>query len=508
MEIAARLTVRKKLFLFLGGITLLRLFTAGSFELSLDEGYYWLWSKHLAAGYYDHPPMVAYVVALTTLFSDAEFFIRLGPVAGALVSSLILYRLAVCLFDDERAGFYAVLIANITLVFTVGALIATPDAPLIPLYIAGMLLFLWAARSEPGKRKSYAVWIAAGAAAGGALLSKYTAAFFFPCAFLYLLVSPNCRLWLKRPEPYIGAVVSFLVFLPVIVWNARHDWVSLAFQASHGLSSVKGNPFELFAEFAGFQIVLYSIGIFFFLFAAGISLAGKLFIPSPSPSSGLDPRAGEAALFLFSFSFPILLFFVLNSFRTRIEGNWPILGFIPLMVQAGGMAATWKELSAQMRLFKFAAAIAVLMLIVLHVQIINPVIPHPQRYEISRRIYGWKFLAEKVDHARKKIDAAFLVSNRYQIASLITYYADPPINAYLPGKNGDLRFYFLPHPDGYKGKNALYLTEEGRDDSAKIAPLFERMEKTGTIDIVRKGELIRRFTLYLCYNYRGGLEKS
>lgn len=492
--------VEKKIFWFLAVITILRLAVAGSFELSLDEGYYWLWSKHLDIGYYDHPPMVAYVLALATIFSDSEIFVRLPAVAGALVSSLIIYKLTADLFEDKMAAFSATIIANATLIFSAGALITTTDSPLIPFYVSAMALFYSAVQDEPGQRYSSAKWIAAGALAGCALLSKYTAVFFFPCAFLFLLLSTRNRAWLKKPQPYMAGAVAFLVFTPVIVWNAGRDWASLAFQAKHGLAGIGSSPIELFAEFAGFQVVLYSVGIFFFLVAAGVMIIKN------SLKIGSETRLKEASLFLFSFSIPILTFFVLNSFRTRMEGNWPILGFIPLIMQAGGMAGAWNKGPFTRYLFRGSIAIAVLLLAFLHLQIINPVIPHPQRYEISRRVYGWKILGEKVNRAREENGAAFLISNRFQIATLLTYYTNPHINAYLPGKDNARRFYFLPHPDGYTGKNALYLTETKRDYSAKIAQIFERVEEMETIDITRKGELIRQFKLYLCYNYQGGLE--
>ncbi|MFQ5431013.1 MAG: glycosyltransferase family 39 protein [Nitrospinota bacterium] len=490
---------RQRLYWFLALITLFRLIVASSFELSLDEGYYWLWSKNLDLSYYDHPPMIAYVLALATYFSDAEIFIRLAPILGSVVTSLLLYEMANDLYNDECAGFNAVLMANVTLIFSAGALIATPDTPLVPFYTAAMMLTFKAVRSEPGSWDGYTLWTAAGAAIGGAMLSKYTAFFFFPCALLYFFLSTRGRAWLKRPEPYLASFISFIVFMPVIVWNSRHDWVSLSFQAKHGLAEIGGNPFDRFLEFAGLQIVLYSAGIFFFLIAAGVSV-------SKSSYKEVHPRAREAALFLFSFSIPIIGFFVLNSFRARVEGNWPILGVIPLFLRAGKMAGGWYSSPRFKIPFRASLAIALLLWIVFHVQLTNPVIPHPKRFEIGRRVYGWRLLGAKIDEAKKSGDVSFIVSNRHQIATLMTYYTEPHMRAYLIGANND-RFTFLPPPDSMKGKNAIYLTEMGRDMIKSITPLFDKVETLEKVDIVRKGELIRSFTLYLCYNYHGGLDR-
>jgi hypothetical protein len=71
---------RTLFWLFLTLITLFRLFFAGKLGLGVDESHYLLYSRRLAWGYFDHPPMVAFLAALTTLWDDGVFFVRLGPV--------------------------------------------------------------------------------------------------------------------------------------------------------------------------------------------------------------------------------------------------------------------------------------------------------------------------------------------------------------------------------------------------------------------------------------------
>jgi undecaprenyl-diphosphatase len=481
--------------MFLLLVSLFRLAVGAGFELTMDEAYYWEWSRHLSLSYYDHPPMVALVLALTTFFSDSEIFIRLAAVLGAVASSLVIYRFCVELYGSEKAGLRAVLIANVTLIFTAGALVPTPDTPLIPFYIAGILAFLLALRSDPSRPDSYTRWVVAGAFIGCALLSKYTAFFFFPCAFLYMLFSEK-RFWFFKPHPWLAFLVSFIFFSPVLIWNANHHWVSLSFQAGHGMAEAGGNPLSLFGEFLGFQVILYSIGIFFFLIAALVSLTRKSFDRSDS--------ARESSLFLFSFSAPILLFFALNAFRARMEGNWPILGFIPLFIYAGQLSEQWDAGGAVRKMWRGSIALAVLLFAFLHLQLVNPVIPHPQRYEISRRVYGWKLLAGKIDAVRRDINATFLIANRHQLTGLMTYYTKPHMLAYVLDLNAQ-RYFFLPPPDSQKGKNGIYLVEEERDMINRIKPMFDRVEKAETVVITRKGELIRRFVIYKCYNYRGGL---
>jgi len=488
-----------KLFCLLCALALFRLWVSGSFELALDEGYYWLWSRHLSLSYYDHPPMVAVMIALTTLAGGSEMFVRLGAVAGSVFTSIFLYMLATRLFGNEKAGWHTIWLANITLIFAAGSLIVSPDTPLVPFYVAAMILFLDATESRNSPNATLK-WAAAGVVIGLAMLSKYTAVFFFPGAFLFLLLSKEKRGWLSRPQPYLAAAVSVAVFSPVLIWNWRHHWLSFSFQAGHGLSPLAGNPLKHVLDFIGFQAILYSIGIFFFLIAGGVVLIRHAF------SAKTQPRARESALFLFSFAAPTLLFFSFNSLRATVEGNWPILGFIPLITQAGGMTEEWLASRHTRKPFIASAGLALVLFAFLHIQVVDPVIPHPKRFEISRRIYGWKTLGAEIDAVRESFPAAFLIADRFQTGTLMTYYTGAHIPAYQIGSDNTRRYTFLPPVDGYRGQNALYLAEESRDDAGKLAPLFDKTEKTRTVEITRKGELIRRFVLYKCYNYRGGLD--
>ncbi len=493
------MTPVKKLLLFLSAFTILRLFTAGSFELAMDDGYYWLWSRHLSLSYFDHPPMVALVIAATTLLGQSELFVRLGAVVLSVVSTVLLYKLTSKLFKNEEAGWHSAWILNLTLIFCAGALEVTPDTPLLPFYLLAMIFFYDAANAPDA---GFLKWVGAGAAVGLAMLSKYTAVFFFPGAFLYLLLSPEKRGWLLRPHPYVAALVAAVVFSPVVIWNVQHDWISFSFQAKHGLEHARGNPLGRFLEFAGFQAVLYSIGLFFFLMAAAAKSVQTAFY---RPPGGKVSAYKDASRFIFSFWAPTLLFFTLNSFRATVEGNWPVLGFVPLFVQAGGITGEWLQNPRSKKLLSLSAAAAVVLIAFVNIQIVDPVIPHPKRFEISRRIYGWKMLGGAVDEERRTFHAKFLIADRHQIAGLLTYYTNPHMPAYMIGGYNRLRYTFLPPVDSYAGADAIYVVEEERDAASTLNKVFERVEKARVVVIERKGELIRRFLVYRCYNYRGGL---
>src|SRR3954454_25068577 len=201
----------------------LRLVAAAFTPITFDEAYYWMWSKHLAGGYYDHPPLVALVIRLGTLIAgDTELGVRLVSILLALPMSYAVFRAAEILFGSVRVAATAALLLNITLMAAVGTMIVTPDAPL--LVASTFVLFCLAKVLETGKG---VWWLGVGVAVGAALLSKYTALFFGPAILIWLIAVPKLRRWLISPWPYLGAVVAFAIFYPVIKWNADHQWVSL-----------------------------------------------------------------------------------------------------------------------------------------------------------------------------------------------------------------------------------------------------------------------------------------
>src|SRR5215475_2970009 len=185
-------------------MVVLRLVAAAWTPITFDEAYYWMWSKHLAGGFYDHPPMVALVIRAGTLIAgDTELGVRLVSILLALPMSFAVYRTSAILFGGQRVAATATILLNVTLMAAVGTLIVTPDAPL--LVASSFVLFFLAKVLESGRG---AWWLAVGAAIGCALVSKYTALFFGAAILIWLVVVPEQRRWLWSPWPYLGALVA------------------------------------------------------------------------------------------------------------------------------------------------------------------------------------------------------------------------------------------------------------------------------------------------------------
>ena len=77
---------------------------AAVLPLSADEAYYWLWSEHLAAGYYDHPPAIAFLIRCGTwLSATAEWGVRFAGVLLSIAASWFVWQAAQAILGDERA---------------------------------------------------------------------------------------------------------------------------------------------------------------------------------------------------------------------------------------------------------------------------------------------------------------------------------------------------------------------------------------------------------------------
>jgi hypothetical protein len=211
--------------------TAMRLALGCSLGLGIDESYMVAAGRVLRLGYFDHPPISWWLAAGAARLagSEAAWVVRLPFVALFALSTWLMFRLATALFG-ERAGMWAAIALNLAPVFAIasGGWVL-PDGPLDACLLAAALCLV---RALTGSGAAWRWWLAAGLAAGLALLSKYSAGLILAGALLYLLTQPRDRIWLRRPQPYAAALLAALVFAPVIVWNASHGWASFAFQGA------------------------------------------------------------------------------------------------------------------------------------------------------------------------------------------------------------------------------------------------------------------------------------
>lgn len=304
--------VNRTVILSIIGISLiLRLCYMGFTNLLVEEAYYWNYAQHLDFGYLDHPPMVAVLIKLTTsLLGTHEFGVRIGSMICWLLTAFFSFKLTNLI--TRGSGQYAVMLLAILPFFFIQSLVLTPDQPLIACWSAALYCLYRALILEEAR-----YWYAAGIWLGLGLLSKYTIVLLGPATLLYLCIVPSARMWFTRKEPYICALITALLFMPVIYWNATHEWVSFVFQGSRRLKST-------------FSFSLHHVIGLTILFLLPPGVLGLWALLKRNASEKLNPEI-KIQRFLQVFTLVPLVFFGLFSLTHGIKFNWIGPGFLALI---------------------------------------------------------------------------------------------------------------------------------------------------------------------------------
>ena len=458
----------------LAALTLSRLWLAAHAPLSPDEAYYWVWSRALAAGYPDHPPMVAlWIRAGTWIAGQTPLGVRLlGPLSG-LLGTFLLADAAQRLFPAARnAGLFAAAALNATLMLGAGTVIMTPDTPLMFFWIATMwALARFHASARPG-------WLlAAGAASGCALASKYTAAFLGFGAGLWFVVVPGLRPWLRRPWPWLAAALGLAIFAPVVAWNAAHHWASFLRQGGRLEAWRPALALRYLPELIGGQIAL-ATPLLLVLFTAGVAVATLRAV-----------RTREAAATLLALlSVPPLALFAEHALGDRVQANWPAVVYPAAAIAA----AAWPVLRAWRRP---AIALGAMITAVAYVQVAFAPLPLPPSIDQSMRtLAGWQGVAGEVEAARVAAGASFVVSDEYGLASELAFYlpASVPVVAVDPR----WALFDLRQPE-LAGQTGLFLKDARRHDLHFLPPLGgAALTPVGEATRGRDGIVAERFLLY------------
>jgi 4-amino-4-deoxy-L-arabinose transferase-like glycosyltransferase len=384
--------------LALAALTLLRLIVAATVPLTPDEAYYWVRSRVLAPGYPDHPPMVALWIRLgTSVAGDGPLGVRLLAPLSLAVASLLIADAGDRLLPDRHAGIRAAALLNATLLFGVGGVLMTPDAPLLAFWTAS----LWSlARLLDSGHPGW--WFAAGLFAGLAMVSKYTAGLLWFGIAAWPLISPSARRWLRHPAPWIAALLAAGIFLPVVIWDAGHGWASFARQGGRMAAWHPWQAMRFVAELIGGQAGLVT-PLVFVLCGAGVIEATRRSWRTRDPAWTL----------LAALTLPSVVLFTEHALGDRVQGNWPAVIYPAAAIAAGALRKPrWQRLSVP------AIALGFGLTGLAYLQAWFGVLPLPARDDpIARQIAGWDALAAEVDAARRQTGAGFVAADQYGVAA-------------------------------------------------------------------------------------------
>ncbi|MBI5874714.1 MAG: glycosyltransferase family 39 protein [Deltaproteobacteria bacterium] len=499
---------KRYFFLILSIMTIFRIWYIwhGPFNLSPDEAHYWDWSRRLDLSYYSKGPMVAYVIAFfTKIGGNNEVSVRIGAVIIAAIVSLTLYTVTRDIFNSERAGFFAGLLPSITPLYAAGSVLMTTDAPFIMFWGLAIYFCRKALVTEKG-----GYWHLTGIAVGLGLLSKYTMALIFPCLLLYLLFYREDRFHLKKKEPYIAFIISLVIFSPVIIWNIQHDFVTL--RHTMGQAHVERGPILSIAsavEFLGSQIGVLTPFVFLAV------MYGTL----KTGIAGFRQRQRDYLLLFFT-SMPVFLFFLAKSLQADVEANWAAPAYFTAFACVGiydgiyerfrGNLKKWAGLGLAVMLFTGLLATTITyfpgLLKLAGLKDIEAKAP-------INRVIAWKELGLKVGdiyNGMAKNSETFILSDTYQMTSELAFYIpDNPVAYNVNLGNRRMNQYDIwGGLNLLEGKNAVYVKGGDAELDSAVEDAFENCDREPLFEAYRNDLIVRRATIYRCYNFKGVKEKE
>lgn len=477
----------------------------GPLDLFPDEAHYWEWSRRPEISYYSKGPIVAYVILIfTTVFGTSAFTVRMGAALLSVASGFLIFRLGKVIFHNEKVGFYATAMLFLMPLINAGTFIMTIDAPFVFFWTLTIFAAYRALRGGKGW------WYLAGAAAGFGSLSKYTMLFIWPSLLLYFLLSRDDRRWLRRKEFYLSFLLCTVLFSPVLLWNAKNNWVSfrhLMAQAEvhEGFRISPGS----FFEFVGSQVGVVTP---FFFFALMYALWRRL-------RDGIRGRRHEY-LYLFSCAAVMLASYLLKGLQGKTEPNWVAAAYVPgailcvEVVHERMFAGAPGRARRTLRLLSILACIfAFLIVLVGHgfglLRAAGIRIPYSR--DPSARAIGWKELGQKVSGVYLDMKAkgpTFIFSDRYQTTSELAFYVVGRPRTYNVNLGRRLNQYdFWNGLEKCIGWGAIFVHEGDSPLPGAVGRAFHRCEGEALVRIERFGLPVKTFSVFRCFNLVGFKEK-
>ncbi|HEY2953195.1 MAG TPA: glycosyltransferase family 39 protein, partial [Verrucomicrobiae bacterium] len=416
---------------------------SGRIELSEDESYQWLWSKHLALSYFSKPPLIAYAQFLGThLWGDREFGIRFFAPVIAAILSVVLFRF-LARVASVRAALMLVLIVNSTPLPSIGATLMTVDPLSVLFWTLAMIAGWRAVQAEATARD----WLWVGWWMGLGFMSKYTALFQWLCWAVFFALWRPARAQLGRPGPYLALLVNLVCTLPVVIWNAQHDWITARHVADNG---ALGQPWKPTLHF--FQD---------FLMAEGLLLHPIYFVATVWAMIAFwrRQRGDPLSVYLFSMGAPLFLFYLLYTFHSRVLPNWIAPSILPLFcLMVVYWEGRWRAGVRAVKTWLVAALWTGYVLVILmhDTNLVAKITGHslPATWDPLRRVRAWSETVRVVGAARDRLltegKPVFIIGDHYGITSEISFYLSEakervkgtPLAYYMTTDQPRNQFYF------------------------------------------------------------------
>jgi 4-amino-4-deoxy-L-arabinose transferase-like glycosyltransferase len=452
-----------------------------------QDAYYDFYAQHLDLSYYDHPPMIAYLLRLfTTIFGKNVFAVKLADTTVTLLTIISFYGLAKKFLSVNKALIGTILLLS-TFMVSILSLVSTPDVPLMLCWTLS-LNFLY----EAIWNNKNIYWIWAGIMTGLSFDSKYTAIFILIGLIGFLLISKPYRKLLFSRWLLLYLLCFIVTILPVVIWNARNKFASFKFQSEGRVK--EGIEFDPsgFAGVIGHQsaillpILFFSLVYFIYRFCRkyGFRLA----------------RIQADQLYLLCFFMPLFVGFFFLSFFYWVKINWMMPAYITGII--------WVCRFWNIRWLRYQLVVSVAVHLVMAIEIIFYVVP----IRSDDTWFGWSEFSAQVETRRKQFPHAFIFSSDdYKTSAVLNFFMKEMVYSKNVVGQRALQFDFVGTDlKSLEGRDAVYIDSNPRFDNLeneneKIPSFyynyFDRIIPLGPILIEKNGRVERKFSVFLCKNY-------
>ena len=453
-----------------------------------QDAYYFFYSQHPALSYFDHPPMIAYLLhAFSFVLGKDIMVIKFADSCTTLLSVYLFYQLGKCFLTQQQLN-KALLLLLSTLMVTILSLVSTPDTPLVLWWIFSLYLLYQAIFRN---RSLYWVW--SGIAMGLAFDSKYTAIFLPAGVILFLLLSAAHRRMLLSRWFWLSVISFLIVVAPVFIWNAEHHFASFRFQGTSRVNPATGIHIQLkyFFGLIGHQLLV----IMPVLLMAILYYTYRVVKKHRFNVTQLAPET----LFLLCFFLPMVGGFTLISFFCWVKLNWLMPAYITgIILAAIYLPRKW-------------VAYQLYFSLLVHVLLAVEIIFYPFPVRSDDTWYGWQDLAAQVSHLKKVYPKTFVFSaDGYKTAAELNLLLDGfTYSQNVIGENALEFDYVNADLSILKGKNALFIDSDPRfnnegksgQTNASLLHYFKSVKELEPILIRKNGMVVRKFLVYYCTSY-------
>jgi hypothetical protein len=424
------MSYQKKTLLLIAIATVLRLIITSAFELSNAEVYYWALAQKLQWNYFDHPPMVAWLIRLTTanLMLHTELFVRLGAVITSAICTWLMFKIG-AVINNSKTGWFAALLYTCSIY---GSIVAgtsiLPDSPQMVFWLSGIFFLIKILRSSTYNQRSNMLWCLFGLMSGLCIMSKVHGVFLWFGVALYVVFID--RNWLKYRGIYLSALITLIIISPIIIWNVQNDFVTYKFHSSRVSLAGSGVHFGVFIKELLEEVYICNPFNFFLFYSSLLSIIkGKILV---------EKKNIQILLFC---SLPLIAILLFISLFREILPHWTGPAYTCLLILPAIKLASAPKNKARMvpNIIK-AALVYAIIIGVAEVLVVNyfPGTLSDQKQginigkgDVTLDMYGWKEAGRKFDSlyrsdVAKKImptGSPIVVTNWYPAAHIDFYIA-------------------------------------------------------------------------------------